>query len=75
MDTGRKPLWGNLADVDEFCFFVLAFGEIPGGVKLTSGTLAARITAGPMHLVEASRDHRQRLEELSDERESFFIEE
>jgi hypothetical protein len=70
----RKPLGYDPTDVDEFRFFVLAFGEIPGGVKLTSGTLAARITAGSVHLVEASRDHRQRLEECFYKREAFFIE-
>ncbi len=71
---GRKPLWDNLANVEELCFFVLTCGEIPGGVRLTSGTLAARIAAGSVHLVEASRDHRQWSKESFYEREALLIE-
>jgi hypothetical protein len=43
-------------------------------VKLTSGTLAAGITAGSVHLVETSRDHRLWLEECFYEREALLIE-
>jgi len=47
---------------------------IPGGVKLASGTLAARVAAWSVHLVETSRDHRQKLQECFYEREALLIE-
>jgi len=75
MNAGRKSFWDNLADVDEVCFFVLACGKIPGRMKLASGTLAAWVAAGPVHPVEAARDHRPGLEECFYEGETFLIEE
>ena len=72
-DSLGEPIRHDPADIGEFGAALLAPGQIPGGVQITTGAFAPGVAAAPPHLIEGASDHRRWAEHLLQQHAALLI--